>query len=158
MPCCDLIATLAEQFRTAHLCKHRLARASLSAPSALGSNLLPTKKDTVRVSFLLAEKKGFEPYSYVAQGCNSALGALHYARFQRAATEQLCLPPWKASFPTRLRYVICAAAHSVCCGTKGENPFFSVKKKKDSHPKGQLSFLAEKKGFEPSRRLPDLHP
>ena len=38
------------------------------------------------------------------------------------------------------------------------NPCLFAKKKKTEHPKGYSVFLAEKKGFEPSRRLPDLHP
>ena len=47
------------------------------------------------ISFLspFAKKEScFEPYSYVAQDRKSALGASHYARLQRAATEQHCSP------------------------------------------------------------------
>ena len=42
---------------------------------------------------------------------------------------------------------------------KGGKSFLLRQKKKDTErPKGHSVSLAEKKGFEPSRRLPDLHP
>ena len=162
------------------------------------------------------------------------------------------MPSWRASSPTRLRFVICAAARPASDGAVEANPFFSTqkekygtplwvfrisqtfcrllytaflnltplwrkgataplvrsttlvfnepprsnfaclagepalrlacaslsapplalratvrwrqilssprKKKNTEHPYGYSVFLAEKKGFEPSRRLPDLHP
>lgn len=43
-------------------------------------------------------------------------------------------------------------------GAQVEKLFFSAKKKNTERSNEHSVFLAEKKGFEPSRRLPDLHP
>ena len=90
----------------------------------------------------------FEPYSVVAQVRLSALGALHYARLWRAATEQLCSPRWWASSPTRLRCVICAAACFASDGAEGVNPLFSAKKKDTERPKGHSVSLANGCNFD----------
>ena len=96
-----------------------------------------------------------EPYSLrAANALRLALRAMLRRKAQRSRSN-LRSPRWKASFPTRLRLVICAAALR---RRADDNPFFSAKKKNPRYPKGYRGFLAEKKGFEPSRRLPDLHP
>ena len=77
----------------------------------------------------IKEKNKFEPYSLRASNAQR-LALCAMLRFCATLAEQLCLPRWKASFPTRLRCVICAVAHYVSCGAKGENPFFSVIKRK----------------------------
>ena len=73
--------------------------------------------------------------------------------------EQLCSPRWKASFPTRLRCVICAPrAFGLRRCADGKSFLLRQKKKNTAHSIEYAVLLAEKKGFEPSRRLPDLHP
>ena len=51
--------------------------------------------------------EGFEPYSRRATPLRGGTFVLCCAKAQRSR-EQLCSPRWKASFPTRLRCVICA--------------------------------------------------
>ena len=73
--------------------------------------------------------KRFELYSFVAQVRKTHFVLRTALVRRRAATEQLCLPHWKASFPTRLRCVICAVARSACCGAGGEDLRLRQKKK-----------------------------
>ena len=89
------------------------------------------------------QKRFFEPYSLRASNAQR-LALCAMLRFCATLAEQLCLPRWRASFPTRLRCVICAAAHLVCCAAKGENPFFSVQKEKYGTPKWVFRALQEK--------------
>ena len=99
--------------------------------------------------------KGFEPYS-LAGKMRGHFGAERPVAL-RSAT------PAGATFARALASELADALRSVICAAAlrrraDDNPFFSAKKKKPRYPKGYRGFLAEKKGFEPSRRLPDLHP
>ena len=91
---------------------------------------------------------GFEPYSLrAANALRLALRAMLRRKAQRSRSN-LRSPRWRASSPIRLRSVICAYRRRT-------NLCFEKKK---ASRNWDAFFLAEKKGFEPSRRLLDLHP
>ena len=94
----------------------------------------------------------FELYSLVAGRPSCPWCYAPILSFGEPPREQLCLPRWQASFPTRLRCVICAAARSARCGAGVENLSISDKKKNTVHPNGYTVFLAEMERFELSRR------
>ena len=112
-----------------------LRRRSLCSLRRRGEQILsspPKKKNTEHpngYSVLQVEISAcFEPCSRRA---TTACGVWHFVLCcDKIATlaEQLCLPRWKASFPTRLRCVICAATRSASDGAVAANLSFSAKK------------------------------
>ena len=79
--------------------------------------------------------------------------------FRRAATEQLCLPLWKASFPTRLRCVICAAVRFANCDVSRSKSLCLRTKIKTRHARMSMPYFWRRKRDLNSRAgKPDLHP
>ena len=101
----------------------------------------------------VTSREGFELYSLVAQVHGVPLGVAPLCPFKkRTATEQLARLAGEQAL--RLGFATLSAPSGALRPAAQEwaNLSISAQKKKDSHPKGQLSFLAEKERFELSRR------
>ena len=112
----------------------------------------PRSDELLQLALNQFELSGFELYSLRA---SKVLDFWHFVlccAYCATLAEQLCLPRWKASFPTRLRFVICAAVRFANCDARGENLSFSTEKAKRQSPERATAFLAEKERFELSRR------
>ena len=109
--------------------------------------------------FCLAEQSRFELYSLAVQVRLASLGLRPYAcRWQATAGATLLASLESKLFDSAaLRYL--RPARLRLAAVRRWQILSSLPKRKNTeHPGGYSVFLAEKKGFEPSRRLPDLHP
>ena len=145
----------------ARLCKHRLAHASLSAPSLcdvaqIGKSFFSAKKAKRQSpEWVIAVEKVcmVEPYS-LWRKCTTRPWCFALYTLSRVATEQFCVA---RLCKHRLAHASLSAP-SLCDVAQIGKSFLLRKKAKRQSPEWVIAFLAEKKGFEPSRRLPDLHP